>query len=337
MTLFLGTVLPGLERVAADEVRAKLPGASIVGLERGKVTFEHTASTDVLLGLRTMDNLYEELGGFEVGPHKADLARLGRAAAQAAASVRPDRPRTVWVNASRVGTQTYSRFEAAEAALTAIVQRDGPWRLGTAREHQVELRLDVEQTRARLALRLTDSTFRFRGAQRAFTAAALRPPVAHALVWLTQPAVSDVFLDPFCGSGTVVEERAVYEAVRVIGSDASPEALVAARENVGTSARVELYEWDARHLPLDARSVDAVATNLPFGRQVGERAEMAELYRDFARELQRILSPHGVAIVLTELPELVEGGLERTRLLAERVTHVSLKGLRADVLRVAPA
>jgi hypothetical protein len=62
---------------------------------------------------------------------------------------------------------------------------------------------------------------------------------------------------------------------------------------------------------------------------------LGELYRDFARELQRVLAPGGVAIVLTELPEVLMAGVARTRLHAEQVTQVSLKGLRAEVLRLS--
>ena len=337
MTRYLGTVLPGLERIAASEISAKLPGAEIAETSRGKLFFGPVVSEDAALALRSFDNLYLDLGAFEAGPHRTDLPALGRRAArllEGMASLPLGERRTVWVNASRVGPQTYSRFEAAEAALAAILRHAPRWSSGTDREHQIELRLDVDGSAARLALRLTDATFRFRGRERAFSAGALRPTVAHALAWLTEPSETDVFVDPFCGSGTIAAERAFYPARRVIASDLSADALAAARKNVGE--RVELQVWNALALPLDSASVDVVATNLPFGRQVGDRAAMGALYRDFARELQRVLSPGGVAVALTELPDDLFAAVERTRLAAERVTEVSLKGLRASVLRVRP-
>ena len=337
MTRYLGTVLPGLEEIAANEISAKLPGTTVVERARGRLYFECLLPVSDLAALRTVDNLFVALGEFAAGPHKADLPALGRAAADALGAASADTPHTVWVNASRAGTHTYSRFEAAEAALSAILRRAPRLRLGTVREHDLELRLDVEQGRARLALRLTDATFRFRGAERAFSAAALRPPIAHALAWLTHPAAADVFLDPFCGSGTIVGERATYPAVRIVGSDKSADALAAARRNVGQRPAIELHDWDARRLPLETHSVDAVATNPPFGRQVGERSEMALLYRDFARELQRVLVRRGVAIVLTELPDVLTTSVERTRLHAQRITQVSLKGLRAEIIRLTSA
>jgi tRNA G10 N-methylase Trm11 len=48
-------------------------------------------------------------------------------------------------------------------------------------------------------------------------------------------------------------------------------------------------------LPLRDESVDAVVCDLPFGRkfQVGDAAALARLYRAFAAEALRVLSPLG--------------------------------------------
>lgn len=334
MTCYLATVLPGLESVAADEVAAKVPDATIAERGRGKLYFETRAAASTLLALRTVDNLFVSLGQLRVGPHKADLAALGRDAAELVGED-SNVGGTVWVNASRSGAHTFSRFEAADAVLAAVLRRAPRWRAGTAQEHAVELRLDVGGDRGRLARRMTDARFRFRGAERAFSPAALRPPVAHALVWLTRPQDADVFLDPFCGSGTVVSERAAYPATRIMGSDVSAAALAASRANVGASGAVELHAWDARRIPLEPRSVDAMATNLPFGRQVGSRDELPALYLGFAREAQRVLAPKGGAVVLTDLPELLLAAVEKTRLRAERMLTLSLKGLRPEMIRLS--
>jgi 23S rRNA G2445 N2-methylase RlmL len=291
-----------------------------------------------LLELRTVDNLFRFLGECEVGPHRADLEVIGmRCAAliddQALLGAGNGGARTLWVNASRTGRHRYSRFEAAQAVAEAVVRRVPGWRLGSEREHDRELRLDIDDARAWLSVRLTLPSFRFRGRERAFAKAALRPPVAHALVWLTQPRPNDVFIDPFCGSGTIVLERAAYPAQRIVGGDAAPEALAAARKNL-RAAPVELQRWDARALPLEARSVDAMATNLPFGRQVLDRETLPVLYGGLAREVQRVLAPGGVVVALTEVPEVLFGAVERTRLRAERVLTLSLKGLRPAVVRL---
>jgi tRNA (guanine6-N2)-methyltransferase len=335
VTRYLVTVLPGLEPIVADEAAAKLPAATVRETARARVVLEVAAPASALMELRTADNVFELLGEATAGPHRADLEPLGRACAALLPDPTDDDRQTLWVNASRRGAHTYSRFEAAHVVSAALLRRRPRWTLGTAESHSVELRLDVEDDRALLSRRLSPPTFRWRGRERAFAAAALRPPVAHALVWLTRPDPQDVFVDPFCGSGTVLSERAAYPAARIVGGDASPAALEAARQNVAALGTIELRQWDARALPLDGRSVGVVATNLPFGRQVLDASALPELYLAFAREMQRTLTRGGVAVALTERPDVLEQAVERTRLRLERVLALSLKGLRPEVVRLS--
>jgi len=345
--LYLATVLPGLEAVAAGELAAKLPAARLRETGRGRILFASGAAAVDLLRLRTIDNLYLYVGETPAGPHRAHLPALAAAAASlvgpavdqeaAAFGVSIDKPATIWVNASRVGRQTYSRFEAAGAVGEAILRRLDRWRLGTAEEHGLEFRLDVQHDVATLSLRLTPATFRFRGDARRFSAAALRPPVAHALVWLSQPQQEDVFLDPFCGSGTILGERAVYPAQRLIGGDVSAAAIDAARENVPPLTTLTLSQWNARDVPLESHSVSAIVTNLPFGRQVLSQDELPALYLAFARQAQRLLVEGGTAVVLTDQVETLLAAVERTRLRSVRELALSLKGTHPEVVRLSAA
>jgi tRNA (guanine6-N2)-methyltransferase len=349
---YLATVLPGLEDVAADELAAKVPHARVVETRRGRLVVDCSADAHELLQLRTVDNFYLSLGAFEAGPHRVHLSALGEAAARhvpadipsivqrfrrtRSAATRPVPVATLWVNASRVGKQSYSRFEAAQATAAAVLRRHPAWRLGSEDAHSVELRLDVEHDRAWLSARLTPPEFRYRGAARQFAPAALRPTVAHALVWLSRPETDDVFLDPFCGSGTILAERAVYPARRLLGGDASVEALATARANLPVDdVRIHLEQWDARRIPLESQSVSALVSNLPFGHQVLTPADLPPLYLAFSREVQRLLAPGAHAIVLTEQDELLLAAVEKTRLRGERALPLSLKGLHPWVIRLA--
>jgi len=341
--VYLVTVLPGLEAVVISELAAKLPTARLREAARGRVVFASEASAVDLLQLRTIDNLYLYLGQVLAGPHRVDLPAFAAAALLVDAAV-VERvaaflvpvgvPVTIWVNASRIGRQTYSRFEAAVVVGDAILRRHEGWLLGTADEHTLEFRLDVLHDKASLSLRLTGATFRFRGDDRRFSAAALRPPVAHALVWLSQPRPDDVFLDPFCGSGTILGERAVYPAQRLIGGDVSAEALDAARKNMSPLSTLTLSRWDARDMPLDSRSVSAIVTNLPFGRQILSRDELPELYLAFVRQAQRLLLDGGTAVLLTDQVETLLRAVERTRLRSVRELTLSLKGTHPEVVRL---
>jgi tRNA (guanine6-N2)-methyltransferase len=353
---FLATTLAGLEGVLADEAATKLPRAAIREITRGKVYLSlpdpaspasspaPPAGPPPLFALRTADNLYRVLARFRAGPHRADLA--GVRDATASLDLRPFLPPppgrrpTFYVNASRAGRHTYSRFDLAAAATAGLIAGHPTWREGDPTEHDLELRLDLSDAAAVLSLRLTPPSFRFRGA-RAFSPAALRPTVAHALVWLSRPAPDDRFLDPFCGSGTILAERLPYPARRLIGGDPSPVALAAARTNLlagpesgGGAPPPYLARWDARRLPLRPESVDAAVSNPPFGRQVLTPDDVAPLYRDFARELGRVLAPGGRAVLLTDQVQALHRALAGAGLRGESRLTLSLKGLHPQVIFV---
>ncbi|MGH2355083.1 MAG: methyltransferase domain-containing protein [Chloroflexota bacterium] len=336
--VYLATALPGLEEVAADEVRAKVEDAAIRQTARGKVFFTSRQPFERLLALRSVDNLYTVAGRFRVGPHRAHLVDVEEAVASldvgevvARASAAPPHP-TCFVNASRSGRHTYSRFELAEAATQGILARCPRWRIGSADDHDLEFRLDVADETAVFSLRLTPPGFRFRGQERRFALAALRPPVAHALVWRSRPAPDDRFADPFCGSGTILAERLPYPARRVLGGDLAPEALAAARANLPADPRLTLARWDARRLPLAAGSVDKVVSNLPFGRQVLAANEIAGLYRGLAAEVGRVLAPGGHALLLTDQMEALTRAAEAAGLRSQAVLSLSLKGRHPQVI-----
>ena len=145
--------------------------------------------------------------------------------------------------------------------------------------------------------------------------ASLRPSVAAGMVWLTEPQPGDVFLDPLCGAGTLLVERGMIERHSLLlGGDIDADALQAAAQNIGPRHKPrQLLEWDAGRLPLASGSVDKIATNLPFGKQVGSPQENRRLYRAVFREIDRLLRPHGRAVVLSSETELVKDTLRQVK------------------------
>ena len=171
-----------------------------------------------------------------------------------------------------------------------------------------------------LALRLSDERMRHREYKLEHLPASLRPAAAAALAWLTHPDDNDVFLDPMCGAGTILIERAnMGRYTLLLGGDRREDALAVARANVGPRYKpIELRQWDARDLPIDAGSASAVAVNLPFGKQIGTPEENRALYPAILREIARVLRPGGRLAALTaDGPSLAES-LRRTNNLARR-------------------
>lgn len=61
MALYFATVLPGLEPVLENEMKAKIADVVVADRERGKVYFYSSLPLVKLKALRTADNLYKWL------------------------------------------------------------------------------------------------------------------------------------------------------------------------------------------------------------------------------------------------------------------------------------
>lgn len=340
LPLYMATVLPGLEDVLRSEVAAKIDDASVHETIRGKLFFTSRRPLEQLMTLRTADNLYRHIERLSIGPHRAHLADVEAAVrqldltgildghAQAASNL------TFIVNASRSGKHTYSRFELADAAAQGLSTSHRLWRQGSPEQHDLEFRLDLTGDQGLFSLKLTPASFRYRGEMREFSRAALRPTVAHALIWLSRPQASDRFLDPFCGSGTLITERAAYPSAQIFGGDRNPDALDAARRNMPSVPNLTLNEWDARNLPLDPGSIDSIVTNLPFGQQILSSDEIGGLYLAFVKELRRVLTREGQGILLTDQHAALNRAADRMNVRLEPLLELSLKGLHPHVYRM---
>lgn len=182
MPLYFASVLPGLEDVLSDEITHKLSDSEVIQINRGKVFFTAAESFTSFSSLRSAVNLFQVIDQFQMGPHKKHLSQVRERISQLDLGF-----------IGRKGKQTDSRFEVAKEAIKGIQKRYPDWKIGTPRNHQIEFRIDVEHHHVIFSLRLTKATFHFRNRRRRFSL--LRPyalpPVAHAMVWLSEPASTE--------------------------------------------------------------------------------------------------------------------------------------------------
>ena len=333
---YMATVVPGLEDVAISEIIVKLPGAWTWAKLRGRILFATDSPWDKLLQLRCIDNIYFHIAWQKIGAHKADLVGLVDSIENLELPDIPGQPKfragaRAIVNASRSGHHTFSRFDAAEAALQGLTSTHG-FVPGTPEARDYEFRLDIIDEDALLSLKLTSAVFRFRG-HRTFSKAALRPPIAHALVWLSNPRPTDVFLDPFCGSGTIPVERAAYPARSIIGGDISPEAVEAAKKN--SPINVNICHMNACELEgIPPQSVTSIVTNPPWGNQIAQGQNIEALYCKFLLAARRVLEPNGRAIILTDQETALSLACRRAQLECQPLQKISLHGLLPTIYRV---
>jgi len=351
--LYIAHTQPGFEAIAADEIAARVAGAREItrrGVpDRAGMTIFFAPNAQKLTALRTVEDLFG-LAGYRAGltPEIQSLEKIRASAREAplvdaalqarvkvSLGARAGRRLKFRVIARMAGEHEFRRVDFQRAVERGIVERtDHTWRLEEGEEAEVEFWATMIDSEFFLTVRLSDDRMRHREYKAAHRPASLRASSAAALAWLSEPHDDDVVLDPFCGAGTILIERAhLGKYAMLLGSDRDQAALAAARTNVGARYKpIQLENWDAAAIPLGDASVGKIVTNLPWGIRYGSHGENRKLYPEWFREFARVLKSGGTMVLQTAEWRLMRD-LERSRKLSppSKVIRVSLLGTPASV------
>jgi 23S rRNA G2445 N2-methylase RlmL len=350
--LFIAQTQPGFESIASSEIEARVPGAREKGRrqapERAGLTIFAAPNPEKLRTLRCAEDVLALVGyRYGLSRESAALDQIRSIAREApfvaealAAKVsfqpasRGGRRLRFRVIARQVGEHEFRRVDVKRAVELGIEERrDHTWRLDeTAAD--VEFWTTQIEDELLVAVRLSDERMRHRDYKIAHRPGSLRPSVAAAMAWLSETRDDDILLDPFCGVGTVLIERAHMGRYRnLIGSDRDSAAIRAARENIGPRYKpIEVHEdWDAGALPLADASVTKIVTNLPWGIKHGSHATNRRLYGDWIAELNRVLRQNGKMVLLTAEWRLMRELIDRGQLAVEKMFRVSVLGFSAGL------
>lgn len=165
--------------------------------------------------------------------------------------------------------------------------------------------------------------------------ASINPVVGACLSRLVRRGSSGMILDPTCGSGTLLIERAILDqATMLAGIDISPTAIRAATGNViaaNLAARIAVRQGDGGDPSAWPDRCDEVLANLPFGMRTEDR-NLDGLYRRIVGNIARTLTPGGRALLYTAHKKTLIALLRRTtklKVTAER--SVESGGLQVGV------
>lgn len=136
--------------------------------------------------------------------------------------------------------------------------------------------------------------------------ASIHPAVAASCMRFIKPYLKEKadVLDPFCGAGTMLFERAKYSYASLTGTDINSDALRAARQNERNAKTGAHFLIKNAGSPFRDK-FDEVICNMPFGLRVGSHDENRSLYAAFLRNLTKMLKKDGVAFLFTHEKKLL--------------------------------
>lgn len=178
----------------------------------------------------------------------------------------------------------------------------------------------------------------------------LPPKVAQMMINLAGADRNKNILDPFCGSGTVLQEAWLLGFKKIIGSDISPGAIQASQKNLdwlknklSLTGSVDLKICDVKNLYqcLDKDSVDLIVSEPFLGSAVwlnrqndpqqisGLEKELSALYQAAFRQFHLILKNSGQVVFIFPLFHL--GGTKIPVLEAEKITALGWEMIKPSI------
>ncbi|MBT5874096.1 MAG: methyltransferase domain-containing protein [Candidatus Latescibacteria bacterium] len=345
--------LRGLGRVTARELK-HLFGGDLQSRQAGHtrnvdiIQFKYDGPHESLLQIGTTEDVFALICELDLsGDREKDLLAIAELSRQKSltrvveyAKLFRGRPskrirfRAV-VQASDADWRLYRRNEMQASLVEAINMAYPKWK-PVDDEADFEFWLQQTDRAATIGVRLSDATMRHRTYKMEHMPGSLRPTVARAMAFLGRPQDNDVIVDPVCGLGTTLIERALAGRCKMLlGGDGDYDVSESAMVNFGRKHRPRLIcHWDAERLPIADESVHVVLANLPWGHRIA--ADIGPHYAGVLREAERILKSQGRAVFLTDQSRALVACLSYSEQLfeLERITDVSVLGREADIFVV---
>ena len=141
----------------------------------------------------------------------------------------------------------------------------------------------------------------------------LPPKLAQIILNLAGLKPGDSILDPFCGSGTILQEAALMQAGRIIGLDSSDVAVansqinwqwLANRWTVTVAPEISLADARQASTKLAGQKINCIVTEPYLGPQRGQRDfvkirdDLNQLYSQALTDWQKIIAPGGRVVMV---------------------------------------
>lgn len=137
----------------------------------------------------------------------------------------------------------------------------------------------------------------------------LRPQLTHLLCLISEPVENELFLDPFCGSGTIPITRAyMSKSGLVYASDNNENTINLLKEKIKklrVKKKLIVRQEDALNLRYDNESIHKIVTDPPWGLY-DNGINVNQFYEEMLEEFYRIMKRGALAVLLVKNEEKID-------------------------------
>lgn len=173
----------------------------------------------------------------------------------------------------------------------------------------------------------------------------LRPELASILCLISEPQDDDIFMDPFCGHGSIPIQRLFIPNCKyqeIIASDINQKlvnklkAKIRKLQKRKTAKNFKIKNCDAFNLTsLSDSSINKIVTDPPWGLYDRKIDNVERFQNNMLIEFHRVLVENGILVVLAKkeiFDKALQGNKDKFKLLKEYSTLVS--GQKASVYKI---
>ncbi|PIC34391.1 hypothetical protein B9Z55_014060 [Caenorhabditis nigoni] len=208
------------------------------------------------------------------------------------------------VTCKRCGEKEIHTFSSMDAAskFGAEINNAFGWKC-SVKEFDIEVVLRIEKDNMTVMMALNDESL-FKRNICAYGPTTMRSTVCYCMLHLASIKPGDVVMDSMCGGGSIpIEGALAWNTAFFLGGDNHESAMERCKKNwssnsSSTKSNCEFFNWDATNLPLRENCIDALVTDLPFGKKIGSKTDNRLLYPILLNEWKRVLRKGGRLVVM---------------------------------------
>jgi len=341
------TVNPGIEDVAAEEITAEMGGKVEYEVLTGHVLHvTDRVDFESLLRLRSINKAFILLYKDTIGRRFEDLIefreKLSRSLIESSLNEFLTPLSSFAVETERIGEHEFTSIDVSrivgDVVIKTLTEKRGFRPRVDLRKPSTIIHVFVREQRVFIGVSLTGQASLHRRGYRIYDhPAALKPPLAYAMLTLSGTKDGDVIADPMCGGGTIsIEARLIHEDAAVYCMDINKQYVEMAQKNAlaaGVFSLISFMVWDARRIDeAPIPEIDHIVSNPPYGIRYGDLRVVRKLYETFLERAYNKLSDGGRLTLITTEYNFIKKKLSKLKYIKVHERVVKHGGLYPHIV-----